>query len=100
MGKGPVTLQMADPELEKTGQLQKDALVSVEYEAECENARFDFKTVDNVLPRGATVDGVTVWENKLMRVTHRHLPGTPKERCTLTVEAAPALLARVREMGK
>ena len=59
---GPVRMVVADAQLEKGDQLRKDALVSVEYQPDCANARFDFKTVDNVLPRGATQDGVTVWE--------------------------------------
>ncbi|HEY3445580.1 MAG TPA: hypothetical protein VGK67_04405 [Myxococcales bacterium] len=99
-GRGPVKLRVADEDLEKSDQLRKDALISVEYQAtECENARFDFKTVDNVLPRGPTVDGVTVWENKLLKVTHRRIAGTPADGCSLTLEAAPALLAHVREVG-
>lgn len=99
-GRGPVRMKVADAMLEQGDQLRKDALVSVEYLAtDCDNARFDFKTVDNVLPRGPTVDGVTVWENKLLRVTHRRVPGAPADRCSLTLEAAPALLARVREVG-
>ena len=99
VGKGPVRLQVADAELEKSDQLRKDALISVEYQPECDNEGFDFKTVDNVLPRGPTRDGVTVWQNKLLRVTHRRLAWTPKDRCTLTIEATPALLARVKAVG-
>ncbi len=99
-GRGPVKMRVADEALARTDQLRKDALVWIEYEAtDCENARFDFKTVDLVLPRGPTVDGVTVWEDKLLKVTHRRVPGDPAERCSLTIEAAPALLARVREVG-
>ncbi|MGC4121386.1 MAG: hypothetical protein QM765_43780 [Myxococcales bacterium] len=99
-GRGPVRMQVADEALEKSDQLRKDALISVEYRStECENARFDFKTVDNVLSRGPTVDGVTVWENKLLKVTHRRVPGTPADQCSLTIEAAPALLARVKAVG-
>ena len=97
LGRGKARMQVADAELDKGSQLQHDALISVEYETDCANARFDFKTVDNVLPRGATQGGVTVWENKLLRVTHRRVPGAPGESCTLTVEAAPALIARVKQ---
>jgi hypothetical protein len=99
VGKGPVRIKVAPMDLEKSGQLRPEAPVSVEYQADCENARFDFKTVDNALPRGATQDGVTVWENKLVRVTHRRVAGTPRDLCTLLVEAAPALLARVKAVG-
>ena len=98
-GRGPVRMQVADAELERSGQLRKDALVSVEYQPDCDNARFDFKTVDNVLPRGPTVQGMTVWENKILRVTHRRTAGAPKDHCTLVIEAAPALLARVKAMA-
>ena len=99
-GRGPVKMRVADEELEKSDQLRKDALVWIEYQStECENARFDFKTVDNVLPRGPTVDGVTVWENPLLKVTHRRVPGTPADRCSLTIEAAPSLLARIKRVG-
>ena len=99
VGRGPVRMQVADLSLEKSGQLRPNALVSVEYQADCDNARFDFKTVDNALPRGATVDGVTVWENKILKVTHRRLAATPKDKCTLLIEAAPPLLARVKAVG-
>lgn len=98
-GKGPVRMRVADAELERSGQLRKDALIWVEYEPDCDNARFDFKTVDNVLPRAPTHDGETVWENKLLRVTHRRLTGSPKDHCTLTIEASPVLLARVKAVG-
>ena len=99
VGRGPVRMTVADAELERSGQLRKDALVSVEYQPECANARFDFKTLDNVLTRGATQDGVTVWENKLLRATYRRLPWTPEDKCTLTIEASPALLAHIRFVG-
>jgi hypothetical protein len=99
VGKGPVRMKVADLDLEKSGQLRPNALVSAEYQADCDNARFDFKTMDNALPRGATVDGVTVWENKIVKVTHRRLPATPRDRCTLLIEAAPPLLARVKAVG-
>jgi len=100
LGKGPVRMKVADAQLEASGQLRKDALVFVEYQPECANAGFDLKTVDNVLPRhGPTVDGVTVWQNKLLRVTHRRLTWTPQDKCTLTIEPTPALLERVRTVG-
>ena len=100
IGKGPVRMVVADLELQKSGQLGPIALVSVEYQPDCDNARFDFKTLDGVLPRGAAQDGgVTVWENKLLKVTHRRVASPPKDRCTLLIEAAPALLARVKAVG-
>jgi len=100
IGKGPVRMTVASLELQKSGQLGPDALVSVEYQAtDCENARFDFKTVDGVLPRGTTQEGVTVWENKLVKVTHRRVAAAPKDRCTLFIEAAPSLLARIKAVG-
>jgi hypothetical protein len=98
-GRGPVRMRVADAELERTGQLRQDALISVEYQPDCDNARFDFKTFDNVLPRGPTQDGVTVWENKLVRVTHRRLSSTPHDLCAVTIEAAPSLLARAKALA-
>jgi len=99
-GRGLVRLRVADADLERSGQLRKDALVSVEYQLDCANARFDFKTLDQVLRRGPTLDGITVWEDKLVRATYRRMPATPRDRCSLTIEAAPALLDRVRAVGR
>ncbi|MBI5548534.1 MAG: hypothetical protein HY901_32020 [Deltaproteobacteria bacterium] len=98
-GKGPVRMRVADLELEKAGHVRKHALVWVEYQPDCDNQRFDFKTVDNVLPRGPTRDGVTVWENKLLRVTHRRVAAPSRDQCTLTIEAAPPLLTRIKAMA-
>ena len=99
LGRGPVRMVVAGSDLEASGQLRPDALVSVEYRPDCGDERFDFKTLDGSLPRGPTRDGVTVWENKLVRATYRRAAGSPRDRCTLAIEAAPALLARIQAVG-
>lgn len=98
VGKGPVRMRVA-PADDPSRQLRRDALLSVEYQPECANARFDFKTIDHALPRVSTREDETVWENKLLRVTHRRLAWTPADKCTLTIEAAPEILVRVQAVG-
>lgn len=100
IGNGAVRLRVAGPELEASRHLRPNALVSVELQADCGNQPFDFKTMDLVLQRGPTRDGVTVWENRLVRVTHRRRAAGAEDRCTLHIEAAPALLARLASGGR
>lgn len=90
---GPAKLTVADLSLSASGNIKPDALIAIDYTANCENIRFDFKTIDNSLARGPTKDGVTIWENKLIRVTHFNNSG----KCSMRVEVAPALLERVKE---
>ncbi len=98
VGKGPVRMRVSAAD-DPSRQLRRDALLSVEYQPECANARFDFKTVDQALPRVLSREDETVWENKLLRVTYRRLAWTPADKCTLTIEAAPELLTRVQAVG-
>jgi hypothetical protein len=97
IGRGTVRLTIGEPALSETGRVRDQALLAVDYPADCDQQRFDFKTFDNVLPRlPATESGVSQWGDKLVRVTHRRQPSARGERCEVHVEVAPALMARIR----
>jgi hypothetical protein len=100
VGRGHVRMSVGDRALEETGRVMKDAVVRVEYPADCANQGFDFKTFDQVLPRSRAKapDGMTIWENKLVRVTHWRLGSKPEAQCGVAVEAAPALLERIEKV--
>ncbi|MGI5863416.1 MAG: hypothetical protein ACOX6T_15370 [Myxococcales bacterium] len=98
VGRGRVRMQVADAALVATGRVNDDALVRVEYPADCANKSFDFKTFDGVLPRSReqAPEGMTVWADQLVRVTHWRIGSPDGDRCGVVVEAAAALLERVQ----
>jgi len=98
IGKGRVRMTISDAALEATGRVIKDALLRVDYPADCANQSFDFKTFDNVLPRARAKApaGMSIWQDKLVRVTHWRMGERDDERCGVVVEAAPTLLELIR----
>ncbi len=97
IGRGTVRLIVGEPALSATARVRDQALLAVDYPAECGQQHFDFMTFDNSLPRlPATEAGVSQWGDKLVRVTHRRRPSARGERCEVRVEVAPALMARIR----
>ena len=98
VGRGPVRMQVADATLAATGRVNDDALIKVEYPADCANKGFDFKTFDGVLPRSRekAPEGMTVWADPLVRVTHWRIGSPDGERCGVVVEAAVELLEQIR----
>lgn len=95
VGRGHVRLTVADSALAASAAIRKDALISVEYRADCENQGFDFKSIDNALPRASASQDTTVWQSKRVRVTHRRLHSLSGDECRVLVEAHPALLEQV-----
>ncbi len=97
VGRGLIRLTAAEPALSASGRIREQALIAVDYPADCSLQSFDFKTFDNALPRlPAPGDGASQWGDKLVRVTHWRRKGEGGERCSARVEVAPALMARIR----
>jgi len=95
IGRGHIRLVVAAPALEKAEVLRPNALVAVEYPADCGNQSFDFKSLDNGLRRGPTRDGLTTWRSSLVLASHKREKSETGERCSVRVEAAPELLQRL-----
>jgi hypothetical protein len=97
VGRGAVRLTVAEPALSAAGRVKEQALLSVDYPADCSLQSFDFKTFDNALPRLPPPEkGVSQWGDKLVRVTHGRKAEERGDRCSVRVEVAPVLMARIR----
>lgn len=96
IGRGPIRLEIVPAEFEGKLALKKHALMRVEYRADCSNEKFDFKTFDQVLPRRGSENGVSVWSDKLIAVTHTRLGEGADARCRVVVEVAEPLMERIR----
>lgn len=96
VGKGPIRLVSVPAEWDQKVSLKRHALMRIEYRADCSNEKFDFKTFDQVLPRRGSESGVSVWADKLVKVTHTRLGDGELARCRVEVEVAEPLLERIR----
>ncbi len=96
IGKGPIRLVSVPAELDQKLSLKKHALMRIEYRADCEQEKFDFKTFDQVLPRRGSESGVSVWADKLVKVTHTRIGEGLEARCRVEVELAEPLMERIR----
>lgn len=97
VGRGAVRLTAAEPALSASGRIREQALIAVDYPADCSLQSFDFKSFDNALPRLPPPEaGASQWGDKLVRVTHWRRKGEGGDRCSARVEVAPALMARIR----
>jgi hypothetical protein len=96
VGRGRVRMTVAERALSDAGRVNNNAVLSVDYPAECASKSFDFMSIDNALPRVATADGTTVWQDSLVRVTYKQAQESEHARCSVRVEVAPALLERLR----
>ena len=94
VGKGAVRLRASPPDVVAVGAVPADVPVEAVYAADCSLEPFDRKTFDQVLPRTRSEQNLSVWEDDLLRVTHRRLAGE-RNGCEVRVEVAPALLARL-----
>ena len=96
IGRGLVKITVADKSLYGAGNVRKDAVVAVEYPADCENEKFDFKTMDNVLPRKGNVGGtLQVWEDRLIVVTHEKKGEGKEATCSVVVASSPEFVKRL-----
>jgi hypothetical protein len=96
VGRGRVRLTVGAPALAASGRVKEQALLAVDYPADCSLQSFDFKTFDNALPRLPPSEGESLWGDKLVRVTHRRRPAAGGIRCEVRVEVAPTLMDRIR----
>jgi hypothetical protein len=96
VGRGRVKLTLAGKALFDAGNVRRDAVVAVEYATDCANVKFDFKTLDQALPRkGSVGDAIHVWEDRLLTAKYERKGELPDATCTVLFTLAPPLLRRL-----